>query len=391
MEEPMKSRIRAVLAVGVLTTAVLSSCSSDKSSDTTAAGAETTAAAESVAAETTAAAAETTAASAETTAAATADSAATTGKKIKVGLVTDIGGLNDKGFNFLASEGTKLAESQLGATVEVRESKSDADYVPNLSYFAQQKFDLVIGVGFLMEKSLGDVAGQFPDVKFGIIDATVTSPNLAGHDNVAAISFHEEQGGYLNGYLAGLLETSNGLEGMNPDLVVGTVGGIKIPAVDRYIAGFQAGAQAAAPGIKTLNSYSNDFADQAKCKELAQAQIDQKADIVMQVAGGCGLGVFTAAEESKVYAMGGDTDQTKVAPVVIAAAQKKVDQAVLAVAKSVQDGTFAGGADTVLGVAEGGIEISVADVVPADAKAKVLEIQEQIRSGELKDIPATLP
>jgi basic membrane protein A and related proteins len=370
----MKHPLRAIAAIGVLATVTVA-CGSDDSGDEPA----------------TAAAAATTAvpASSEVTTATSAGGAA--GETLRVGLVTDIGGLNDKGFNFLASEGMRLIASDLGAETEIRESKTDTDYVPNLSYFAQQGFDLVIAVGFLMQQPLGQVAGQFPDTKFAIIDGSVTSPDLAGHDNIAALSFHEEQGGYLNGYLAGLLEKEGTLPGLNPDLVVGTVGGIKIPAVDRYIAGFQAGATAAEPGVTTLNSYSNDFADQAKCKELAQAQIDQGADIVMQVAGGCGLGVFAAAEESQTYAMGGDTDQTQVAPVVVGAAQKKVDQAVLAVATSVQDGTYAGGTDTVLGVAEGGIEVAFGADIPQDMRDEVLAIQDRIRTGELTDIPTTLP
>ena len=361
----MRSRIRSAVVIGLLAS-MLAACGDSEPS-----GGATT--------------------SATAAAAGSSNGSAASTSTLKVGLVTDIGGLNDKGFNFLASQGMTLIKDQLGGEIEIRESKSDADYLPNLSYFAQQKFDLVIAVGFLMQQSLGDVAGQYPDVNFAIIDASVTAPELAGHPNIAALSFHEEQGGYLNGYLAGLLEVDGSLKGLNTDMVVGTVGGIKIPAVDRYIAGFQAGAAAAAPGITTLNSYSNDFADQAKCKELAQAQIDQGADIVMQVAGGCGLGVFSAAEESGSFAMGGDTDQTQVSPVVLGAAQKKVDQAVLSVAKSVQDGTFAGGTDTVLGVAEGGVEISFGAQVPAAIQDKVLAVQDQIRNGTLADIPTTVP
>ena len=195
------------------------------------------------------------------------------GSGLKVGLVTDIGGLNDKGFNQLANEGLERAKAELGITGEVRESKQPTDYVPNLSYFATQGYDLVIAQGFLMAKDLGTVAKQFPDMKFAIIDASATGEDIGGASNVEGLLFREQEAGYLVGYLAATLMKAGGFKNMNDKNTISSVGGIKIPPVDHFIAGYQAGAKAVIPDITTLNGYSNDFVDQAKCKELAADQI----------------------------------------------------------------------------------------------------------------------
>src|SRR4051794_10181769 len=184
-------------------------------------------------------------------------SSAPQGKKIKVGLVTDIGGLNDRSFNFLANKGLEDAKTQLGVQGRTLISKSNADYIPNLSTLAQQKYDLVIGVGFLMADAVATVAKKFPNVKFAIIDSS--APGLKGKPtNVQGLLFKEQEAGYLVGYLSGLYAKDNGGS-------LSTVGGQKIPPVDHYIAGFQAGAKKADPGVKLLNGYSQDFVDQAKC------------------------------------------------------------------------------------------------------------------------------
>src|SRR2546425_4394095 len=214
----------------------------------------------------------------------TSSSAPAKGKPIKVGLVTDIGGLNDKSFNHLAYVGLQRAQSQLGVQGRVLESHSNADYVPNLSTLAQQNYDLVIGVGFLMSDAIDTVATKFPNVNFAIIDF----PNVAlkhKPPNVRGLIFKEQEAGYLVGYLSGLLEKSES----NAKNVIGSVGGQKIPPVDHYIAGYQFGAKQADPGIKTLNGYSQDFVDQAKCKEIALSQIAKGSDVEFQVAGGCCL------------------------------------------------------------------------------------------------------
>ena len=233
----------------------------------------------------------------------TSTAAAPAKKAIKVGLVTDIGGLNDRSFNSLANKGLEDSKATLGVTGRVLTSKSNADYVPNLSTLAQQKYDLVIGVGFLMADAVGTVAKKFPDTKFAIIDVDATS--LKGKPtNVEGLLFKEQQSGYLAGYLAGLYAKDNNIT------TISSVGGQKIPPVDHYIAGYQAGAKAANPDIKTLNAYSQDFVDQAKCKEIALSQIARGSGVVFQVAGQCGLGALDAAKEKGKQGIGVDADQS---------------------------------------------------------------------------------
>ena len=214
------------------------------------------------------------------------------GKKIKVGVVTDIGGLNDRSFNALANKGLQDAIKQLGVQGRVLISKSNADYVPNLTTLAQQKYDLVIGIGFLMADAVNTVATKFPQNNFAIVDQSYALLKDKPK-NVQGLLFSEQEAGYLVGYLSGLYAKDNGGS-------VSTVGGQKIPPVDHYIAGFQAGAKKANASVKTLNGYSQDFVDQAKCKEIALDQISRGAKVVFHVAGQCGLGALDAAKEKSV-------------------------------------------------------------------------------------------
>jgi basic membrane protein A and related proteins len=223
------------------------------------------------------------------------------GKSIKVGIVTDIGGLNDRSFNALANKGLQDAIKQLGVEGRVLISKSNADYVPNLTTLAQQKYDLVVGIGFLMADAVNTVATKFPQNNFAIVDQSYTLLK-AKPKNVQGLLFAEQEAGYLVGYLSGLYAKDNGGS-------ISTVGGQKIPPVDHYIAGFQAGAEKADPGVKTLNGYSQDFVDQAKCKEIALDQIARGSKVVFHVAGQCGLGAIDAAKEKSVQGIGVDADQ----------------------------------------------------------------------------------
>jgi basic membrane protein A len=215
--------------------------------------------------------------------------------QFKVGLVTDIGGLNDRGFNQLSYQGLKRAEARLGVSGRVDISKSSSDYVPNLSSLAKQGDKLVIAVGFLMTDAVATVAPQFPHTKFAIIDVNAASLKGAPK-NVEGLVFREQQGGYLVGYLAGLVTKHQGGK-----QVVGVVGGDSIPPVNRFAAGYEAGARAGDPGVKTLLNYSQDFVDQSKCKELALNQIAAGAQVIFADAGACGLGVDDAAREKGIW------------------------------------------------------------------------------------------
>ncbi len=308
------------------------------------------------------------------------------GPALKVGLVTDIGGLDDRSFNFLANKGLEQAETKLGVQGRVVVSKSNADYVPNLSSLANQDYDLVIAVGFLMADAVDTVAKRYPDVNFAIIDyAQETLKSKPA--NVRGLLFEEQEAGYLVGYLAGLVTKQEA----GSRQVIGSVGGLKIPPVDRYIAGYQAGAKAANPEIETLNAYSQDFVDQAKCKEVALDQIGRGARVIFQVAGQCGLGALSAAEEKNVRGIGVDADQAYLGKHVLTSALKKVDVAVFQTIQAVQDGSFQGGENTVFDVASGGVGLGeVASDVPADLVSQVNKVQDAIAAGTIKNIPDTV-
>ncbi len=303
---------------------------------------------------------------------------------LKVALITDAGQLNDRGFNQLAYEGLKRAEKELGIEGRVVESRTASDYVPNMTTLARQGYEMIIGVGFAQGDAIATAAKAFPDKKFVIID--VDQSGLKGKPaNVDGMLFREEEVGYLAGYLAAL-EAKR----MPGPQVIGSVGGYKEPPVDRFIAGYQAGARAAAPGIKTLNGYSSDWDDQAKCKELALNQIQAGAKVVFQVAGGCGLGALDAARERGVWGIGVDADQSFLGPFILTSALKKVDEGVFRTIASVQDGTWQGGRNLVFGLAQDGVGLgTISKRVPQEDLDDLDVVREKIADGEI-DVPKSL-
>ncbi len=304
------------------------------------------------------------------------------GAALKVGLITDLGQLDDDGFNELAFKGVKRAEQELGVEARVIESASAAAYIPNMTGLARQGYDLVIGVGFAQGDAIGKVAQKYPDVRFAIID--VDQAFVPGKPaNVQGLLFREEEAGYLVGYLAGLEEK----RAAGAD-VISAVGGMKEPPVDRFIAGYFAGAEKAAPGIKHLLDYSQDWDDQAKCKELALNQIARGSRVVFQVAGGCGLGALNAAGERSAWGIGVDADQSFLGAHILTSALKGVDSAVFLTVKSVQDGTWQGGGNATFGLKEDGVGIGkVSPKVPKADIAAVEQIKQQIAAGKITGIP----
>ena len=303
----------------------------------------------------------------------------------KIGLVTDIGGLNDRGFNHLSYVGLQRAQRELGVQTTVYQAKSTQDYVPNLSTFARQGYDLTIGVGFTEATAIDTAATNFPKSNFAIVDVDqTTEPHKP--TNLLGLLFKEQETGYLGGYRAGLeMKRKPG-----PD-VIGSVGGQKQPPVDRFIAGYQAGAKAADPGIKTLNGYSQDFSDQAKCKQVALNQIEQGAGVIFQVAGGCGLGALDAAKEKHVWGIGVDADQSFLGPHILTSAVKRVDTAVFDAIKLVVDGKFKGG-NIVFGLKDNGVGIGkISPKVPQSEVAKINQVRADIISGKIKNIPTEVP
>ncbi|MET0510785.1 MAG: BMP family ABC transporter substrate-binding protein [Thermoleophilaceae bacterium] len=305
------------------------------------------------------------------------------GADIKAGVVTDIGGLNDRGFNEAANTGRKRAQDELGIETRVLISDQNGDYIPNLTTLVRQQYDMIVSNGFLMGDATATVASEFPDTNFAIIDFSASA--LKGKPkNVEGLIFKEQEAGYLVGYLAGLWAKDNNAK------VVSTVGGQKIPPVDHYIAGFQAGAKKAFPGVETLNGYSQDFVDQAKCKEIALDQIAKGSKVVFQVAGQCGLGALDAAKEKGVQGIGVDNDQSFLGPHILTSALKKVDEAVFNAIKRAQDGTFKGGTDVVATVENGGVGIGKLSAEGEKYADQVQEIEDMIAAGEIPDIPDTV-
>jgi basic membrane protein A len=311
-------------------------------------------------------------------------------KQVKVGLVTDIGGLNDKSFNHLAYVGLQKAITDFNVKGDVVESKTGDDYIPNLTGFASKGYDLVIGVGFLMQESIGTVSGQFPNVHFAIIDGAGTDAkgNDLKHPNVQSLLFREQDAGAMVGVIAGMLEKDK--KAPNNTGVISAVGGVSIPPVNHYIAGYKWAATMEDPGIQVLVGYSNDFTDPAKCKTVAQSQIGKKSEILFQVAGGCGLGVLQAAGQAKVYSIGVDADQKDADPSVIASALKKVDVATYDTIQAVVKGQFQGGVST-FSIANGGAGYQVDNLqLPPDIQAELDKVQGEIKSGQLTP-PADIP
>lgn len=310
------------------------------------------------------------------------------GEGISVGLVTDTGGVNDDGFNEFSIRGLDQAADELGVETRVYVSRTEDDYLPNLTAAAEDGHDLVIGVGFLLAPSAVQVAGQFPDTNFAGVDhfyggegceegGTCEQPNAVG------MQYPSEEAGYLAGIVAAMMTESN---------TVSTVGGIKIPPVDNWIAGFQAGIQDTNPDVQTLNAYSQDFVDQAKCKEIALDQISQGSDIVFQVAGDCGLGAIDAACEQGKWAIGVDADQSAQGDCVITSALKPLQASVFEIIQAQVDGEFEGGQNLFFGIQDypdAELLAPYSDEVPQEVQDAVAEALEKLKTGEI-DPPATL-
>lgn len=312
---------------------------------------------------------------------------ATPKSTMKVALVTDIGGLNDNGFNHLAYLGYQKAEQQYGFKEKIIQTTSQNDYLTNLTQAAQVA-DLVIAVGFLMQQPLDSVAKQYPDKKFGIIDgcATDAKGNCDKLANVAPLFFKEQEAGCLVGAIAGQMETEgkakiSKLLGNNTILAVG---GLDIPPVDHYIAGYKYCAQKVNPAVKVLVNFSQSFTDTAKCKDIANSRINNdKADIVFQVAGGCGVGSLDAANAKGVFGIGVDADQGSLYSSVVTSALKRVDVAVYDTIKSTEDGGFSNNPPSFDLAHDGVGYASVAAGLPDSLKAKADDFANQIKAGTI--------
>ncbi|MFN8499574.1 MAG: BMP family ABC transporter substrate-binding protein [Anaerolineae bacterium] len=322
-------------------------------------------------------------------AAATTAPAAAAGKKIKVGLVTDVGGVNDKSFNQSAWEGVQRAMKELGVEGKFVESKAPTDYEKNIDAFVTDKYDLIIAVGFLMGDAVQKKAAQYPDQKFAIIDnayfpakAGDPDPYAGPLKNVASLMFSEDQVGYLAGVLAGCMSQSG---------TVCTVSGMEIPPVQRYVVGYQTGAKSQKADIKTPNVYIPSFTDPAKGKETGASMIGQGCDVVFGVGGNTGNGGLLAANQAGKMAIGVDVDQYNTYPEVksslITSAMKNVDVAVYNAIKAAQAGSMKGGI-ALSDISNGGIGLAPYhdwdSKIPQKCKDAVQAAMDGLKSGKIQ-------
>jgi basic membrane protein A len=302
----------------------------------------------------------------------------------KAGLVSDVGKFNDRSFNQSGLEGLQRAETELGVQIRPIESNSASDYIANLTTLARGKYGVSIGIGFLMADAVDTVAGKFPTQNFAIVDFPQAGLKHKPA-NVRGLTFATNENSYLIGYMAAKMVKAQG----GPQ-VISAVGGIKLPTVDIFIAGYKAGALAANPKIKVLVDYSQDFVQQAKCKEKALDQISKGSQVVFQVAGGCGLGALSAAADKNVWGVGVDRDQSDLGPHILTSAVKRVDTAVFDTVKEAKDGTFKGGSDKLFNLANEGVSLGkISPKVPQAILDEVDALKQKIIDGTVT-VPATL-
>ena len=303
---------------------------------------------------------------------ATSEPTTETSSDVKIGLITDTGGVNDGSFNQSAWEGLQRAQADYGIEVNYLESKTDSDYTPNIEQFMDEEYDLIICVGYQLADALRTAAEANPDQKFAIIDDS----SCADLENVSCLMFRQEQASYLVGYVAGLTTETN---------TVGFVLGMENETMNQFGYGFCAGVLDANADATVLQSNANSFSDPAIGKSNANTMITNKADIIFHAAGGTGLGVIQACQEAGIKAIGVDSDQSSIAPdTVITSAMKRVDNAVYDSAKSIVEGTYAAGVIT-YDLSMGGVDIApTTDLLDDETIAAVNEVKEKILSGEVK-------
>jgi basic membrane protein A len=296
----------------------------------------------------------------------------------KIAIVFDKGGKDDKSFNSAAYMGAMEAKEKLGAEIKYVEAPDANAFEPMLKAFAKKDFDLIIAIGVSQGDALSKIAPQFPEKKFLIVDAEVKAPNV-----ITAL-FQEHEGSYLVGAIAALKSKSG---------VVGFIGGMDIPLIRRFQMGYEAGVKAANPKAKVIVNYIGVTGDAwhnpPKAKELALAQISNKADVIFHAAGASGAGLFDAVEEkSGVYAIGVDSNQNWVKPgKVLTSMLKRGDRVVYEVISDVAKGKFTAGTRR-FGLKDGGIDYAMdahnAALIPADLKKKVDAYKADIVSGKIK-------
>ncbi|MDZ4180405.1 MAG: BMP family ABC transporter substrate-binding protein [Coriobacteriia bacterium] len=322
---------------------------------------------------------------------------ADTGEEPKVdflaAMVTDVGGLGDKSFNDGSYAGLERAESELGIQIRALESNEIADYEPNIDQLAAANYNVIFTVGFLMTDTTVKKAPEYPGVAFGGIDQFLEDAPA----NAAGLIFKENEGAYMAGVVAGLATLDTAMDSrINADNTIAFIGGMDIPPVEKFEAGFIAGAKSINPDVRVISLYAGSFDDQAKGKELALSAIDQGADVVFAAAGLTGLGSITACQEKGALFIGVDVDQYETVEgsgdVMLTSAIKRLDVVVFETIKAVFEGTFVGGTNTEFGLAEDAVGLApfhdFEDKVSQDIKDAVEKAREDVLSGAVT-VPAT--
>ena len=315
--------------------------------------------------------------SAAGSASSTKSGSTTTAKSdLKVGLITDVGGIHDHSFNETSWKGLEKAKTDFGVEINYLESKTDADYSSNIESFVDEDYDLIVCVGFKLAEATKKAAESHPDKKFAIID----DASNASLPNVTCLTFKQEQASYLVGYVAGLVTKKNN---------VGFVLGMASEMMNKFGYGYLAGVYAANPKATVQQIDANNFADPAIGKTSATTMITNGADVIFHAAGGTGVGVIQACQENKISAIGVDTDQSSLAPdTVITSAMKRVDNAVYDSVKQLVDGTLKGG-EVVYDLSKGGVDIApTTKLLSENVLKKVEEVKAKILSGEIV-VPGT--
>ena len=275
--------------------------------------------------------------------------------------------------------GLERAVRELGIRGRVLTPAPREGYVPSLSLLARQKYDLVIGFGFFAAAAIDSVATGFPETRFAMID--FAHDDLAHRPtNVVGLVFREEQAGYLAGYLAALVLTLSPGED-----VVSSVGGQRVPAVERFIAGYQAGAKGANPRVTTLNGYTDSFLDPVKGRAVALSQIAKGSRVVFQVASACGLGALEAARESGIWGIGVDLDQSHLGRHILTSAVKRMDVAVFDTIQELVGGTLETGRTSCFSLRNGGVGLgTISAGVPPSLKAEIEDVRAEIVAGKIR-------
>ena len=293
------------------------------------------------------------------------------GTGFKIGMVTDVGGVNDGSFNQSAWEGLQRAGEAFGCEVKYIESKGDADYVPNIESFLDEDYDLIVCVGYMMADAVRDAAELYPDQKFAIID----DASNADLDNVTCMMFEQEQASYLVGLAAGYTTESN---------IVGFVTGAANETMNSFGYGYCAGVLDANPDA-TIHQYNaNNFGDASGGKTAVNTMVTKGADVVFHAAGGTGIGVIDGCKENKIWAIGVDSDQSPLAPeTILTSALKRVDNACYDATKKTILGTLEGGVET-YDLAAGGVDIApTKDNLSKDVLEKIEKAKKDIIAGDL--------